>query len=378
MKSVGIITVHCADNFGALLQTYGLKRYVENLGYETKVINYCPAIITDQYPLLFYKGEIRAGINSGLKCLWRSVIYVKFKNLPKMISKKKKMKSYRKNNLDLTRKVVRYKDLKKLEQFDYYITGSDQLWNPDITGLDDAYFLSFVPDDQYKIAYAVSTGKNLSEDEKRAIADKADTFKYVSLREKTSVEELHKYFTQNICQTADPSLLLSEDEWSRLAVRPKDNDKYILFYSLFFTKEQFETVNYLSDMTGYKVKHFFYGRLAKRLHRNGGSFYYAGVEEFLGLIKNAEYVVTDSFHCSVFSMIFRKKFCVVMPPERSVRLRDLIALTHMENRVMGDDIQSFDWDWNNSETDYSQLDFPSITVESREFICNALEYRKEI
>ncbi|MDE7435601.1 MAG: polysaccharide pyruvyl transferase family protein [Lachnospiraceae bacterium] len=371
MKKVGIITVHCADNFGAMLQTYALKKYLQNMDCFVEVINYCPKVITQVYPLLFYKGEIRAGIQSGLKCLWRSVIYIKIRNFPLMLCKKHKMRQFRKNYFNMTRRIRDNRDFKKLERFDYYITGSDQLWNPDITGLDDAYFLDFASEEGKKIAYAVSIGRLLNEEEREIIVEKTQDFDAVSLRETDSVLQLQPYSKNKIYQCVDPTLLLKKDEWEKICVKPI-KEKYIMFYSLFYTKEAFEAVNDISERLLSPVKHFFYGRLAKRLKRNGGSFYYAGIEEFLGLIEQAEYVITDSFHGAVFSILFEKKFGVVLPPKRNMRLIELLNITGFSDRIISSGQTNFDWEWSECTKRYQELDLNKITGDSKDYLKRAL------
>lgn len=367
MKKIGIITVHCADNFGAMLQTYALKQYLQNMNCCTEVINYCPKVITHNYPLLFYKGEIRAGIRSGFKCLWRSVIYIKIKNLPHMLCKKYKMGQFRKKYFDMTRRLRNEKDFEKLEKFDIYITGSDQLWNPDITGLDHAYFLDFAHEAGKKIAYAVSIGRTLNKEERETILEKIQDFDAVSLREADGVLQLQPYCQNEIYQCVDPTMLLKKSEWEKICVKPVSG-KYIMFYSLFYTGEAFEAVNYISDKYEFPVKHFFYGRLAKRLKRNGGSFYYAGIEEFLGLIQQAEYVITDSFHGAVFSILFEKKFGVVLPPKRNMRLIELLNITGFSDRIISPGQTEFDWEWTESAKRYQEMDLDKIAETSKGFL----------
>lgn len=367
MKKVGIITVHCADNFGAMLQAYALKTYITKLGCSTKIIHYCPKRVTKDYPILFYKGEIKAGIKSGLKCLWRSVIYIKFRNLPFSISKKRKMHHFRNVNYNLTKKAKTFDALQTIETFDCYVTGSDQLWNPDITGLDDAYFLKFAPKESRKISYAVSVGKELSKNEQQELLKKIEDFQAVSLREKESITKLQPETSFKLQKCVDPTLLIERAEWEKLIIKPK-KERYIVFYSLFYTAEEFDAVNQISELLQCEVLHFFYGRLAKRIKRNGGSFYYYGVEEFLGLIKHAEYIITDSFHGAVFSLLFEKKFGVVLPPVRSMRLRDLLETTGFCNRIIGTDLDTFDWEWSKKQEQYDQLDFTQITQDSKDYL----------
>lgn len=375
MKKVGIITVHCADNFGAMLQTYALKKYMQNMDCSVKIINFCPKVITKDYPLLFYKGEIRTGIQSGLKCLWRSVIYIKVRNFPRMLCKKYKMGRFRKKYFNMTRKIQDTGDFKKLEKFDVYITGSDQLWNPDITGLNDAYFLSFTPEEGKRIAYAVSIGRLLNDEEREIIVAKIQNFDAISLREADSVMQLQPYCKNKIYQCVDPTLLLKKDEWKKICVKPV-KEKYIIFYSLFYTKEAFEAVNYISERIKSPIKHFFYGRLAKRLKQNGGSFYYAGIEEFLGLIEQAEYVITDSFHGAVFSILFEKKFGVILPPKRNMRLIELLKTTGFSDRIISPGQSDFDWDWSECTKRYQELDLDKIIGDSKDYLKGVLNLKE--
>lgn len=337
MKKAGIITFSAADSFGALMQCYALRRVMEKEGYDAQVIHYWPKYLRKDYRLMFNREELKAGWNSGLKCLWRSVIYIRFRNLRRAIKKQYKMNQFRKKYLNLTKKCKTYEQLKKLEPMELYIAGSDQVWNPELTGgvLDSAYFLQFAPPQAKKVSYAASTGRTPTTKEAENYRQYLNELDRISVREKNAAEVLQQVTEKKVYQEKDPTLLLSREEWEKLLLELEESSEYIFFFSLYYKPEQFEYVNKLAEEKKLPIKHYFYGRLSKRLVNDGGTCYFDSPQELLTKIKNASYVVTDSFHITVFSIIFGKEFVTFPSGKWSERMAGLLKEYGMEERYIG-------------------------------------------
>lgn len=336
MKKAAIITFSAADNFGALMQCYALRKAVENRGYDVSVIHYWPGYLRSDYRLMFNREELRAGWKSGLKCLWRSVIYIRFHNLPKAVHKRYKMQQFRKRYLHITDKCKTFRQLSRLAPVDLYITGSDQVWNAELTGgrLDPAFFLMFAPKGAKKVSYAASTGSTPDREAAMEFVPYLKELDRISVRESRTASVLQEVMGREVCQDKDPTLLLTREQWEELLPEQKESSEYILFFSLYYRPEQFEYVNRLSEELHLPIKHYFYGRLAKRLTQNGGTCFFDSPQELLGRIKNAAYVVTDSFHATVFSIIFEKRFATFPSGKWSERMEELLRQYHLEDHYI--------------------------------------------
>lgn len=334
MKRVGIITVHGADNYGSVLQAYALQKVVTDLGCEAEIINYRPETISKDYRLLFSWKEIENGLHYGIKAVWRSIILIRFRNLPKAIRKRKYFQKFRNQYLKETRKTRSEMELARLKPYDVYITGSDQLWNPDITnGFDKNYFLDFAPKDARCISYAVSLGVAYDLNQRKEFTRLACRMDDISIREASTQAEVEMLTKKEVALCLDPTLLIAAQEWESMA-KDSGQEDYILYYSLHYTPQQLEVVNWLSARCKCPVKHFFYGRLSKRIERNGGMFYYDGPQEFLGLVRGARMVVTDSYHGTIFSILFQKDFYAFETSVWGIRITDLLKQLGLKERLI--------------------------------------------
>ncbi len=333
-KKVGIITLHRVVNYGSVLQTYALQTKLEELGYESITIDYYPE-------RLHIKGMLKRIKDKGPKfeksffvrnCA-RTIIF------PSYIIRFNMFKKFLKKYIKMTEKTY-YSD-KDFENnnfdFDIYCTGSDQVWNSEWNEkIEKPLFLSFAPEDKRKISYAASFGKKeLKESEKNMTRDLLKRYDAISLREKSGVEIVENLGIKNSVHVVDPTLLLNGNDWRKLASNKYKNDNYILVYNLNRNSKIDKYAANLSKKTGLKVRFLSY-----QLHE----FYKKGkiscnprVEDFLSLIDNAKYVITDSFHATAFSINFNTQFVIVYPGKFSTRLQSLLELNELENRVAKDE-----------------------------------------
>ena len=325
MKKIGIITFYRAHNYGATLQAYALEKILEEKEYDVKFINYINYEIDKQYKILKID---KRNILTIFKSIISSIIYF-YKNKKRFNN----FNNFIKKNLKIVGKYNSVNELKSSPpELDCYITGSDQVWNPDITnGLSDAYTLNFGPDGVNRISYAASIGKSsLGQEDYKT---KLSKLNYISVREKTAKDLLEPVLNRKIEVVLDPTLLISGEEWEEyFDLRNNVNEKYILAYYVEENEEYKKIVNELSRKTNLKVINF-----EKRDKHNYVNFmksaYTEGPEEFVRLIKNAEYIVTTSFHATVFSILFHKRFFVVPHKTTGSRVTDLIDKLHIKNRI---------------------------------------------
>ena len=218
---VGIITFHRALNYGAVLQAYALQLFLKELNIESDIIDYrCPYIEE------FYK-PVKANPFRAPKMYIRELIYA----LPN-ISKRKKFEGFIAKNIKTSDAVCSREDLKALNsKYDYFIAGSDQVWNSKWSNFDKTFFLDFA-DPPKKYSYAASFGfdevpKNEEATYEKLLAD----FQAISVRETTGVTIVDKLLHRKALVASDPSCLICKDEWKKIAATPKDSG-YVLLYTL--------------------------------------------------------------------------------------------------------------------------------------------------
>ena len=324
MKKIGIITFHKAHNYGASLQAYALKTILEREGNSVEFIDYFPEMMQKQYNVMKIN---KKNIFTMIKSFISSIVYFnknkkRYNNFNTFINK----------NFNLTNKYDSIEAIKKNPpQEDVYITGSDQVWNPDITkGLSDVYTLNFGKNDITRISYAASIGKKTLGNE--PYGEKISKIDYISVREETAKNLLQPIINKPINVVLDPTLLIDHNEWEKkFNLQNREKEPYILAYRVEENAEYLKIVNELSKNTGIKVINF--EKRQKKYDNFMRSAYEDGPEEFVRLIRNAEYIVTTSFHATVFSILFHKNFFIVPHKTTGSRVIDLLNKLNIKKRV---------------------------------------------
>lgn len=334
MKKIKIITFHSAENAGASLQCYALQESLKKMGCNVQIIDYQPPYLKEQYkvfvnPFKYVKKD--NFIKSFLAFSFQNVFFFR------RIKRKVNYKKFRKHFLSLTREYASYEELRKNPpEGDAYICGSDQIWNPSLTGdaFDPAYFLDFGSTETKRYSYAVSIGKSLLPDEIDSIVEFTKKFVRISFRE-NSVKDifLNYMISERVCSSIDPTLLIDAKDWEDRMVSSKDyNSKYILVYGLEpnknfqklldSAKERFPDTSVM-DLSQCNL------RLKGRIQRK----FAFSPNEFLSLIHEAEFIITNSFHCTVFSVIFQKNFYTLPHSRSSSRMEDFLDNFKLSDRL---------------------------------------------
>lgn len=328
MKKVGIITFHCSYNYGSVLQTYALQTYLNSLGYDVQVIDFVSETDFEQYKLFrtkLYK--------NNSKSFFSDLLFVS-----PHIRRKLTFEKFLKSKLNLTEKTY-YKchDLSELNDLiDIFVCGSDQIWNIDCTnGVEPAYFLKFVEDEKLKIAYAPSLAHVEfaidGKDELKVLIERLD---FVSVREESTLPYLKSFCEKDITITVDPTLLLSANDYSDLTIGRKINEKYIFVYYLEINKELISYCEKVKESTGYKI--YYVSSKVNSGMKSGKNLFGISPSEFLDYIRGAEYVITSSFHATVFSILFQKQFCVFNTSKSFSRVTDLLGRLELKDRIFNE------------------------------------------
>lgn len=303
-KKLGILTFHASYNCGSMLQAYALQKILKNkFNTDSEIIDFSNKEQKRMYSIL-YKPR-------NLKDFCRNCLNLFFYN--KINSHNKDYIKFSKDNLIKSKES--YHKLEELDEekleYDMYITGSDQVWNINAKDFDDTYFLPFVKK-KSKIAYAVSLGAtniNLS-DGKEKFKKYINEFKDISVREKNAQKWIGQIYNKEVKICVDPTLLLSENEWEPIIGKREIKGKYILWYCMIYKKEIRKIIEKISKkykMPVYVLDAKEWSRRGLFLHgiklaKNGGP------SSYLSLVKNAEMIITSSFHGSVFCSKFKKNF----------------------------------------------------------------------
>ena len=326
MKKNYITTFQNADNYGAMLQCYALSNFLKDFN-DTYVINYNNEFLAEQYKI------IRKIDKNPIKSVYHLVI--------DMLNYNDALK--RCENFNNFRKDIQFtKKINCLEELNYdadsiFITGSDQVWNPIITGgIDDVYFLKLKNKYYKKVSYAASCGdistlKNFQND----FFESIKSFDNVSVREKGLRDFINS--NSSLCSKVvlDPTLLLDAKDWKKIIDNKRIvEDKYIFVYSVGNANELFyKSVDKISKLTGLKIVFFDKKKLSCKFKVKKERWYKAGPLEFLNLLYYSEYVVTTSFHGTALSTIFNKRLFVILSSYPD-RLLTLLNEFELDSRIV--------------------------------------------
>lgn len=346
-KKVGIITFHASHNYGSMLQAYALQQTVLGMGFDCEIINFRTRRQKEIFRPPFMQGKFLGKIK-------RTLLYMPF--LKSMIRKHDLFEQFIHNELHLSRN--EYASLQELQQsdiyYDYYISGSDQIWNTYCLDFDLGYFLPFVQRGK-KIAYAPSMGPDskagIKQEYKKKITTLISRYEAVSVREYATQAVLKELLEKDYPVMVDPTLLLPVKKWNEMENEsPLIKEPYIFLYTPWFNEQVFDTAKCISNQLGYPVV---ISQLYNQWSNNSwilkNSFKYhlaTGPKEFLNLCKYAKCVVGGSFHLVVFSIIFRTPFYAV-DGMKDNRVANLLSMVGLENRS---------WDTSRKASNHISLD----------------------
>lgn len=306
---IGIITWFNGSNYGTNLQAIALQRYLRNIGHEVQIVNF----------------EVNQDENANLSIFRKLVDWkmlgTRIKRQPGKYAKKFADMKYGSEILERDRKLAvavqekccltqKISDENELiavfNSFDLLISGSDQIWNPQ--GYHRFYYADYDKVTTRRISYAPSLGVNsIREDKKMEIRRGLNKFSAVSVRELTGAELLRPLSKHEPVVTIDPTFLLCANDWNEIfPVEQEQREKYVL--SMFLTDKYSHWHAARSFAKRKKLQHIVIPYCGFSYLQKANIIANAGLQEFLDLIRGAEYVLTDSFHVTAFSLIFRKQF----------------------------------------------------------------------
>ncbi|MFW9262088.1 polysaccharide pyruvyl transferase family protein [Nostoc sp. CALU 546] len=363
---IGIITFHHVDNYGATLQAYALWNFLNSQGYDVEIIDYRPTKIAWIYfrSLLPIK-RVKININENKKIRINEKSFIN-------ISRAWKMRRFLLSNLKLSnRKVYSKKGLEYYkDKYDVIICGSDQVWCLDsFRGYNSSFFLDFVNNTTTrKISYAASFGNTIKlGDFQKEIYTLINQFQSISVRDSNSLKIITNECEKEAVKVLDPTFLINYDALKR---PPKIKDQYLLLYiqSDMETEEEYFIKLLAEEKNLTIVSVGKYNQLAQI------NLEAASPKEWIGLYSQASYIVTNTYHGAVFSIIFKKLFNVFVPNDKSNKVTDLLIDLGLQNRIFSDQLkyqilskQIFDIDY---KTVHEILE--SKILESKKYLVEAI------
>lgn len=390
-KKVGIVSCYFKDNYGSMLQAYATKKTLDNNGIPNETININNNIDFKRGKRNYYISQI---FNFNFIKSKFGMIKLKFdkkivKGLGKNIAiRNNKYKEFRRE-FNLSKSVSTYSELHQMakEKYTDVLVGSDQLWLP-VNVVADYYTLNWVPDNINKISYSTSFGvSSIPEKYNEKYKLFLRRIDHLSIREDSGVKlakEIAGVTGKLVC---DPTLLLTKEEWEKEASKERKYDeKYILCYFLGSNIEHRKFAERLKEKTGLKIVSLNH---ADEYVKYSDEFcdyapFDIGPREWISLVKNAEYVLTDSFHGTVFSLIFNKKFyCFRRYSSNATgstnsRLDSILKIAEVNNeRILTgledvEDVLKYDIDF---EKVNKNLD--KFREDSKKWLLNAISYKPE-
>lgn len=360
-KKIGVITIMDYTNIGNRLQNYAMSFYLKNKFF-------CDVQVLTATLEVPYK-------NNRIRWLKEKIILF-LCHFPFLFEKRYGVDTIRWSNFIRWNRNIPIKNIygqhlipKEIdEEFDFFVVGSDQVWNYSFSSdkFSD-YFLNFASDSK-KIAISASMGvDNIPDRWKNVYANNLKKFYRISVRENSSSMIIKNLINIDVPVFIDPVMLLSTDEWNKVAIKPRVdiNCSYIIVYFLGEYTIYKSEIEKWANQNGYIIYNL--------LDREKAELYTSGPGEFLSLIANAKLVLTDSFHCTAFSIIYSVPFIVFprtgMNCDMSSRLNTLLELFGFQNR----------WNKEVSKKDYLNCDFskvPEIIKKEQnrvyDFICDFL------
>lgn len=324
MSNVLITTLHFYNNFGSVLQAFALKRTLER--------KY--SIHADIFP---YHPNIRE---------WKYFTDDALKQL--YANKAKKFHDFRVNVLGMPERSepsveASFRAMNRVaDDYDAYIVGSDIVWGKEFSNLETPYFLMHAPDSAKRIAYAASVllDKDGHTEADDSFWDGLKDFDAIGMRETSSVEPITRLVVgKQVKAVLDPTLLLNAEDYEPLLIENDDmkGKPYLLSYFLTHDPAVVDYTNMIAKKLGLRVIHYFADYPRHIFEPDAGCFAFAGPGEFLGYVKNAAMVFTNSFHGTCFSMIYQKPFYTYMAKRNMLsRVRDTVERLGMESRYFTD------------------------------------------
>lgn len=361
---IGILTFHYAYNYGAVLQAFATQKLLEFMGHTPEFIDYRNGTIVNSYENLHFSWR-NSYFKAPYLAIW-ALIKSKFQE-----KKERKFDLFKTNKINISNHTYTKADDVDVKDYDLVLIGSDQVWNPLLTGgLDKAYFgdLKRNPSTRIVSWSPSSLYLDFTEEELKQMANFIPNFSHISVRDENLQNIISKISNRNVEITLDPVLMIKPEIWKSMCHEVKEND-YVLVYAVKHRDETWALAT----------------KIAKKFHKkiieiksNIKADFHSSVrntcspEDFLSYIYHADFVVASSFHGTVFSIIFEKQFINYVPGS----IKDSRVLTILKSLGLDSRAVNENYDFNNisCEINYAdaQIRLEFLQKKSNDFLISAI------
>jgi len=340
MKKIGIITILNVNNYGAELQAFALHHKLKLLGYQNEIINYLfyknPKYRSEaKANPLFKQKPISKLKEFALKWIDK---YSMFSNPSIAKVRAKRFKDFHGTFTKTSKVYHSYSELYGANHdYDTFIVGSDQVWNPNNHTSIEPYYLTFAPKTAKKISYASSFGVgSINAAYHNTYKGLINNLNFISTREADGVKIIKEITGKDAMHVVDPTLLLTREEWEGVLVPYESKDPYILLFVFKDSKYVLDLALHLQEQTGYRIIRVCKNEMRVEADSKILNIRDMGPREFLGLYQKAAIVLTTSFHGSIFSLIFEKPFYTITPGSKNnnSRQQSLLGMLGLEGRLI--------------------------------------------
>ena len=330
MKRFGTISynIYCNfTNYGSALQTWALHQAVKKQGYTPVLVDYCPDILADKDPLNPFGNMWDKDKES------RRMVEL---TMPAIRENYEKFNRFYRERFTRTRQKytsVNFNDVIVEEKLDGFVCGSDTIFCPDEFGFDDGYYANYSVMRGHSVSYAASFGDpHFTEETYQLLNERIRNFRALGIRENLMVPYLKQHTDIPIQRVIDPTLLLTDEEYEPIIEQTQEQDKYLLLYARRYSPKMEAYAERIAKENGWRIIDI--SLRAVNAERGHKMAYEAGVEEFLGLVKNAEYVVTNSFHGMIFSVQLKRPFVIFSREQCDNKIAELLQLFGLTDRML--------------------------------------------
>lgn len=358
-KKICILTQPLFTNYGGILQAYALQKTIKDMGFDV-VTDLCPIKI------LSFKERLR---EKTRRIVLKYLFNKRNINIRQYFLSKNDAKTISKNTKLFIDKYISTTDFfhgelfpkeVEIKKYDAFIVGSDQVWRNEYSRV-ESYFLDFAKDYPCKkIAFSASFGKSYWQfDDKRTkyLSFLAKKFSAISVREKSAIELCKNYLDIDAIHLIDPTLLLTKEDYDNIIKNENEEETQedLVAYLLDDTKEKQDIIKKIQTIKNFSLCNISTKKLTKRQRHINEKYIFNPVSFWMNKIKNAKFVITDSFHGVVFSIIFNKPFAVIENKQRgNDRFSSLLNMFHLQDRIIKEN-EAFDSKILGKEIDYKAI-----------------------
>lgn len=339
MKKIGVISYNIYGNFtnyGSALQSWALHQTISSLGFSPVLVDYCPDILSDKDALNPFKNMWDQDEESKRMCeLTMPAIRENYYKFDKFYTEKfsRTAKKYISNN---------FEEVVNDEKLDGFVCGSDTIFCMDEFGFDDGFYANYACMRGNSVAYAVSFGDpTLSNENCKVLNERLYNFKAFGLRENHMLPYVTEHVNVPVRKVVDPTLLHTSDKYDEIAVPERlEEERYLLYYSRRYSSVMEHYAEKLAKKNGWKVVEI--SLRATNVEKGHRMLYAAGVEEFLSLVKHAEYIVTNSFHGMIFAVQYCRPFVIFSREQCNTKIDEVLQLFGLSDHMLVTGEEKFD------------------------------------